>query len=224
MSFMQDRWQTIDWSLGLGQIIALVLLLFWLWMAWPKEELLQLKRDKSLQTRLFITAFAINGLWLLNASITAGIHVHFLGIVVFMLMFGWRLATLAILLPVAFFSTFVMQKPFDAALYGLLGFAIPIFIAYLFYCKVYQSLPHHVFVYIFGAFINAGLSIVVHILVWATWLWLSGEYAWGYLVDNYLLLMPLLGFPEALLNGMAVTFMVVYRPYWLFDYSDKQYF
>ena len=118
MSFMQDRWHTIDWSVGPGQIVALVLLLFWLWMAWPKEELLQLKRDKSLQTRLFITAFAINGLWLLNASITAGIHVHFLGIVVFMLMFGWRLATLAILLPVAFFSTFVMQKPFDAALYG----------------------------------------------------------------------------------------------------------
>lgn len=223
-NLLLNRWQSIDWSQSASQWLGLLLLAIWLWLAWPKEELLQLKRDKALQSRLFLSTLAINGLWLLNASITAGIHVHFLGIVTFMLMFGWRLATLAILLPVLFFCLFVMQTPFTLGWYGLLGYALPIFVAYLIYCKVYQALPHHVFVYIFGAFINAGLSIVIHILMWSSWLWLSGAYSWQYLIDNYLLLMPLLGFPEALLSGMAITFMVVYRPHWLFDYSDKQYF
>ena len=37
------------------------------------------------------------------------------------------------------------------------------------------------------------------------------------------ILIPLLAFPEALLNGMAVTLLVVYQPQWLFDYSDREY-
>lgn len=103
-NLLLNRWQSIDWSQSASQWLGLLLLAIWLWLAWPKEELLQLKRDKALQSRLFLSTLAINGLWLLNASITAGIHVHFLGIVTFMLMFGWRLATLAILLPVLFFA------------------------------------------------------------------------------------------------------------------------
>ena len=40
--------------------------------------------------------------------------------------------------------------------------------------------------------------------------------------ENYLMITPLVMFPEALLNGMAVTLMVVYRPN-LVTFNDKQY-
>ncbi|WP_110457539.1 energy-coupling factor ABC transporter permease [Shewanella algidipiscicola] len=223
--FLLQRLSDIDWHLGGAQLLAMLLLLVWLWAIWPSTDIKALINDKALQSRLLLTAFAINGLWLLDASITDGIHLHFLGLVTLMLMFGWRMATVIALLPVLFFTTFILQQPFDFAFYALVAIALPLFLCYAVYSKVYQHLPHHLFIYIFcAAFINGLLSMVFHMGAWSAWLWLSGDYPWDYLVDNYLLLIPLLGFPEALLNGMAVTIMVVYRPQWLYDYSDRHYF
>jgi len=223
--FLRQRVSEIEWGITSGQLLALALLLVWQWAIWPSEEMKILLRDKALQSRLLLTAFAINGLWLINASITVGIHLHFLGLATLMLMFGWRLATFIALLPVLFFSTFVLKQPFDFAVYGLVAVSLPLFLCYVVYSQVFKYLPHHLFVYIFcGAFMNGFLSILFHMLPWSGWLWMSGVYDWSYLTDNYLLLIPLLAFPEALLNGMAVTLMVVYRPNWLYDYSDRTYF
>ncbi|MCG9723436.1 energy-coupling factor ABC transporter permease [Shewanella sp. Isolate7] len=224
-AFLLQRWSEINWQLGGAQLLAMVVLALWLWAIWPVEDVKALLKDKALQTRLLLAIFFVNALWLIDASITPGIHAHFLGIVTLMLMFGWRLATLALLLPVAFFATFMLKLPLDFAIYGLVAIALPLFLSYVVYSQVFKYLPHHLFVYIFcGAFMNAFLCIVFHILCWSTWLYLSSDYDWSYLADNYLLLIPLLAFPEALLNGMAVTLMVVYRPEWLYDYSDRTYF
>ncbi|MFV7785062.1 energy-coupling factor ABC transporter permease [Shewanella marisflavi] len=224
-AFLLQRWSEIEWLLDVAQVLAMALLALWLWAIWPSEDVKSLLKDKALQTRLLLAIFFINALWLIDASITPGIHAHFLGLVTLMLMFGWRLATLALLLPVAFFATFMLKLPLDFAIYGLVAIALPLFLCYVVYSQVFKYLPHHLFVYIFcGAFLNAFLCIIFHILCWSTWLYLSTDYDWAYLVDNYILLIPLLAFPEALLNGMAVTLMVVYRPEWLYDYSDRTYF
>ncbi|GIU40114.1 energy-coupling factor ABC transporter permease [Shewanella colwelliana] len=223
--FLLQRISEINWQLSLTQALAIAALLVWLWAIWPSVDIQRLGKDKPLQTRLLLSAFAVNTLWLINASITPGIHVHFLGLVTLMLMFGWRLATVAALLPVLFFTTFMFKSPFDVGLYGLIAIALPLFLCFVVYSQVFKYLPHHLFIYIFcGGFINAFLSIIFHMSAWSIWLWLSTDYNWNYLLDNYLLLIPLLGFPEALLNGMAVTLLVVYRPDWLYDYSDKRYF
>ncbi len=106
----------------------------------------------------------------------------------------------------------------------LFAVCLPLLLALTVHSLSYHKLPKHLFVFIFVAgFLNAGLSVVSHILAWSTYLWASTDYSATYLVDNYLLLIPLLGFPEALLNGMAVTLLVVYRPEWLYDYSDRVY-
>ncbi len=224
MDFLNQRFSEIDWSYSQGQWASIAILLFWLWLIWPSDEFSDLLKNKQRQTQTLIAATFLIALWLINASVIKGIHVHFLGLVVLMLMYGWRMATVICILPVLFFATFVFKLPFDFAIYGLLGICLPLFLCFVFYSQVFKFLPHHLFVYIFcGGFINAFLSIVFHILAWATWLWMSTDYNWAFLSDNYLIIIPLVGFPEALLNGMAITLLVVYRPEWLYDYADNTY-
>ncbi|ACA85133.1 energy-coupling factor ABC transporter permease [Shewanella woodyi] len=222
--FLARTVNELDWNSGPEQLIFMGLLLLWLWLIWPSDEFKALLTDKAKQTQILLASVALNALWLLNANVTQGIHVHFLGLVTLMLMYGWRMASVISILPVLFFTIFVIKSPFDFAIYGLLGINLPLFLCFIVYSQIFKYLPHHLFVYIFGgAFINAFLSIVFHILLWAAWLWLSTDYDWAFLRDNYLLIIPLLGFPEALLNGMAITLLVVYRPQWLYDYSDSTY-
>ncbi len=85
-------------------------------------------------------------------------------------------------------------------------------------------MPKHLFVYLFvAAFFNGALTMVVHLLLISGWMYVSGLYLWGYIVDNYLALLPLLLFPEALLNGMAMTLLVVYKPEWVRTFADRDY-
>ncbi|MCL1130218.1 energy-coupling factor ABC transporter permease [Shewanella sairae] len=199
-------------------------MVLWLWALWPKAELAKLIKNSAQQTHILIVTVSLTGLWLLNASMTPGIHVHFLGIVVLLLMFGWRMASLIALLPTLFFAVFVFKQPSEFAIYALLGVCLPIFCCFLIYSQMFKYLPHHLFIYIFcGAFLNGFLSIMFHILAWSIWLTATTDYSWEFLSHNYLVLIPLLGFPEALLNGMAITLLVVYRPDWLYDYSDRTY-
>ena len=173
LDFWAKRFAEIDWNISPLQGLSLLLLGLWIYAIWPKEELLQVVKDKGLQWRLLLTLIAVNTLWLLNASIQVGLHLHFLGIVTCLLMFGWRLATVALLLPSAFFSIFVLKQPDEFGAFGLFAIALPLFCAFMLYSRSYHLFPKHLFVFIFvGAFINAGLSTVFHQFSWAFWLWL----------------------------------------------------
>lgn len=224
IGFIHSLFNGIDWAFSVGDYVLSIILILWLWALWPKAELAKLIKNSAQQTHILIVTVGLTGLWLLNASVTPGIHVHFLGIVVLLLMFGWRMASLIALLPTLFFAVFVFKQPSEFAIYGLLGVCLPIFCCFLIYSQMFKYLPHHLFIYIFcGAFLNGFLSIMFHILAWSIWLTATTDYSWEFLSDNYLVLIPLLGFPEALLNGMAITLLVVYRPDWLYDYSDRTY-
>ncbi|WP_412503167.1 energy-coupling factor ABC transporter permease [Shewanella chilikensis] len=222
--YLQPLWDQIQWQPDLADIFYLLVLIGWFAWIWPQWDWQQLLGDKSLQWRALFCTLAVNGLWLLNASVTEGIYVHFLALVTLMLIFGWRLASVLMLLPVSFFCLFVCHQPWMLGPMMLFGVCLPLLLALTVHSLSYHKLPKHLFVFIFVAgFFNAGLSVVSHILAWAVYLWFDMDYGAAYLVDNYLLLIPLLGFPEALLNGMAVTLLVVYRPEWLYDYSDRVY-
>ncbi len=98
----------LDWHYGPEQLILMGLLLLWLWLIWPSDEFKALLTDKAKQTQILLASVALNALWLLNANVTQGIHVHFLGLVTLMLMYGWRMASVISILPVLFFTTFVI--------------------------------------------------------------------------------------------------------------------
>ena len=101
---------------------------------------------------------------------------------------------------------------------------IPAAVTYVAYAVIYHRLPRHPFIYIFlNAFIAAAVAIAATHLAHAAWALTTAMLTPKQVWENYLMITPLVMFPEALLNGMAVTLMVVYRPNWLVTFNDKQY-
>jgi len=46
---------------------------------------------------------------------------------------------------------------------------------------------------------------------------------WSQAMEQGIELLPLLAFPEGLMNGMAVTLMAVYRPQWLATFDERKF-
>ena len=44
---------------------------------------------------------------------------------------------------------------------------------------------------------------------------IDGIYSWDTVIDNYMLLIPLILFPEGFINGVTMTLLVVYKPEWV---------
>lgn len=221
--FWHNLWVSIDWHFTFADGVAIVLLLIWLWIIWPKDDLIGLLANKERQLRALLSLSAIMGLWLFNAGVHGLLQLHFLGLVTLMLMFSWRLASVLALLPCAFYCLVVLKQPWLFGAYALMGVCLPLYLAFVIHNRGFYWLPNNVFVLIFVAgFFNAGVSQVSHEGFWSLWLWASDMQPAEVLWQDYLSLSVLMVFPEALLNGMAVTLLVVYRPQWLSDYSDRK--
>ncbi|MFH7565113.1 energy-coupling factor ABC transporter permease [Oceanimonas smirnovii] len=198
--------------------VGLVLLAAWR-VNWPA-----LLADKRRQHLCFGGAIALVPLWMLQAGIRDGLEIHFLGLTTLALMLGWRLgllmATLALLLVTGF--GFETWSEFGVNL--LLGVILPVSFSYFLFLVTYSYLYRHLFVYIFVAgFFNAALTISVKTAALAAYMVWSGEYSWQIVQSDYLTILPLLLFPEALLNGMAITLLVVFRPQWMCTFYDRDY-
>ena len=51
----------------------------------------------------------------------------------------------------------------------------------------------------------------------------AGAFSLEKLSDTYLLFLPLMFFPEAVLNGWLVSIMVGFRPHWIGSFRDEEY-
>lgn len=181
-------------------------------------------RNKQQQHLIFGTAACLFVLWLFKAGIFEGLDVHFLGLSVLTLMLGFRNAIIAsfIALLGANITGYGTWENFGVN--GLLGTILPISTTYLFYMLSFHRIPRQLFVYIFVcAFFPAALSIALKTLSLGAFYYIEGTYTWDIVFDNYVLLIPLLVFPEALLNGMAITLLVIYQPTWVYTFHDKFY-
>ena len=106
----------------------------------------------------------------------------------------------------------------------LLGVIAPLSASYLLFLLTYSYLTRHLFVYIFVAgFLNAALTITLKTLLFSGFMVWSDQHSWQVVLDNYLSVLPLVLLPEALLNGMAITVLVVFKPEWLCTYRDRDY-
>lgn len=181
-------------------------------------------RNKQQQHLIFGTAACLFVLWLFKAGIFEGLDVHFLGLSVLTLMLGFRNAIIAsfIALLGANITGYGTWENFGVN--GLLGTILPIGTTYLFYMLSFHRIPRQLFVYIFVcAFFPAAFSIALKTLSLGAFYYIEGTYTWDIVFDNYVLLIPLLVFPEALLNGMAITLLVIYQPTWVYTFHDKFY-
>lgn len=65
--------------------------------------------------------------------------------------------------------------------------------------------------------------IAIKMLLLGGYYSLQGTYDWITIKDNFIVLIPLMLFPEGMLNGMTMTLLVIYKPHWVYTYQDKFY-
>lgn len=184
----------------------------------------RLRNNPDFQHLTFASVFVLFLLWSVRAGIKTNLDIHFLGLTTLTMMYGWRfshlLAVIVALLLVLTGSITLASLPMIL----LISSTLPIVISYSLFALSYHYLPRNIFVFIFVAgFFNAILNTAIHLLLTATYLNLSDRYDWATLYENYLALIPLVAFPEGLLNGMALALLVVFKPEWVRVFSDRNY-
>ena len=166
---------------------------------------------------------AILVLWQLKAALHPLMPLHFLGITTLTLMAGARGALLAgSLLAV---TNGLWHDTLSSLTLDLLCLvAVPVLISRSALFVVRALLPSHLFIYIFVAgFLGGALALSGGYGLRSLLLAQSGLVSWPQAMSQGIELLPLLAFPEALMNGMTVTLMAVYRPDWLATFDDRRF-
>lgn len=163
-------------------------------------------------------------LWSIKTGIKPGLNFHLLGATLLVLMFGLRLAIVALGVVLTGVTIAGMAGWSALGVNWLLTGVLPAGFSYLLYMTVDRKLPNHLFVYIFvNAFIGGGAAVVMTGIASSLLLVVSGTYAGHYLVEHYLPYFLLMGWSEAMVTGMTVTLMTAFRPAWLVTFSDARY-
>ena len=206
----------------------------WLWSfaalyAWLLSRALRWADWKRLADNVQLNVFlgavvCLLLMWTLRTEVQPGFVWHLSGMVTLTLMFGWSLAVIAGSL--ALFATTIVGLNDWAGLVpsALVFIVLPAGLNQLILGLARAYLPKHYFVYVFiNAFLAGGLVSVITAFV-ATGLLLSAEaYSMQTLSDTYLLFLPLMFFPEAVLNGWLISIMVGFKPHWVGSFRDEEY-
>jgi uncharacterized membrane protein len=204
---------------------ALVLLVVYIaiivWAVLPVAK--QLVQPK-VQHLVFGSAAAVSTLWWFRTGIYDGLDVHFLWLTALTLTLGWRWALLSSGIAMLVMASMGIVGLNELGIYGIVGAVIPVMFAFFMYMLAYHKLPKHFFVYVFFCSFFVGmLSIALKMTLFGVYFSLTDTYSWDVVVDNYLILIPLLLFPEGLLNGMTMTLLVIYKVDWVATFYDSQY-
>lgn len=170
------------------------------------------------------TIFGLTLLWSINASIAFGFTFHLLGVSLFTLMAGSRLALIGTALVVAIVTALRDGWWANYALNMLAMGAVPVLVTAGTLRVAERWLPPNYFVYLFvvaffgsaSAMISAGLLASVAAVLG------SGQPA-AVIFDQYFPYFIYLGFGEATLTGMLTSLLVAYHPAWVTTFDDARY-
>jgi uncharacterized membrane protein len=168
---------------------------------------------------LLASAVSLMVLWSIKTGVKPGLDFHILGATVLTLMFGWPLALLDLALVVLGTTLAAESIAWQAlSLNFLVMGAVPVAVSHAIFRFVDRHLPNHFMVYVFlCAFFGGALAMA------ATGLAATAVMALYYLTSHYLPYFILMGWSEAILSGMAITLMAVYRPQWVVTFDDQRY-
>jgi len=184
----------------------------------------RLLRANRLENLFLAMVVVIAGLWLMRAGVHPGLEVHLLGATVLTLMFGWRLAIVN--------GTLVLAALSALGVHGWGGFGvnlailvvIPVLCSHWIGALAYRWLPHHLFVYLLVCGFFGGIAALLAsagsaALLW----WLTGPYGGSVILSDFIIILPLLAFPEGFMTGTIMTMLVVFKPEWVRSFDDRDY-
>ena len=110
------------------------------------------------------------------------------------------------------------------AVNGLCLVVVPAFLSYGIHQLVDKKLPKNFFIYLFlCGFIGSSLVVAVSGLMVSGVLWLDGVYPWSKITHEYVSYLPLIMFPEGLMNGILMTGIMVFYPDWIRTFNARLY-
>ncbi|MCV2885200.1 energy-coupling factor ABC transporter permease [Aestuariibacter sp. AA17] len=206
------------------QIIGLLAYIASLFFTVRHLDLKQLVEDKKLQHLVFGCAASVFILWMFRAGIYDGLNVHFLWLAALSLILGLRWAIVCSFISLLGVTIAGLENWAMFGINGVLGALIPLSVSYLIYNLSFHKLPRHFFVYVFiCAFFPGAILIALKMALLGGYYFVDGFHDWNTVKDNFLILIPLMLFPEAMLNGMTMTLLIIYKPTWVYTFYDKFY-
>ncbi|CAM3918589.1 hypothetical protein CCOS865_00898 [Pseudomonas reidholzensis] len=209
-----------DTSLMLGWL-GLIPVLIW---AAVHTRWVELFTDRRRQHLLFGTVFALFALWLVRRDFDTGVSYHFIGMTAVTLLLDWPLAVLGGF--IAQIGLLLLGRQDLAALgvNGLLFIGLPVLVTEVCAILVERGQPRNLFVYIFcSGFFAAALSALLCLTAALSLLWLDGRFAMPEWLTDFVGYLWLIIFPEAFINGMVVSALVVFCPEWLETFNRTRY-
>ncbi len=151
-------------------------------------------------------------------------EVHFLGMTAVTLILGWPLAVVAAVLASVCTAAVHLQPWTNVAYEALLLGAVPASLSALALWIVERFLPKNPFVFILGvSFFGAIMAAALTRVLVAGYLILAGAGDPAAVLGQTRTILLLTSFPEGVINGIAVTTLVVFRPQWVRRFNATRY-
>ncbi|PAU66024.1 hypothetical protein BZL41_03555 [Pseudomonas sp. PIC25] len=207
-------------SQWLGWALYLPILL---WAAW-RAPWLELFSDMRRQHLLFGTVLALFFLWLVRRDFDSGLSLHFIGMTAVTLLLDWPLAILSGLSAQLGLIVIGRQDVAALGMNGVLLVLIPVLVTEVCATLVERAQPRNLFVYIFcSGFFPAALSALFCVLAGLGVLWIDGRFPMPPWIEEFAGYLWLVMFPEAFINGTAISALVVFYPDWLETFNRSRY-
>lgn len=209
-----------EFSLLLNIFACAILLLALFFINWK-----QLFSTPSIQHVVGFCSIALLCVWLIRAGISEGLGIHFFLITAVHLLLGWQLAVWT--------AAFAMLGTIAAGAESFSGFGINMLVSVITplltnYCvwKLHdRSSLNNPFSFIFlVACLGAACSVVTGGLAMSLILLGNEIYPLDTIVNQFWIYVPLIALPEATINGLIITVLIVYVPEWVRLFDTKRYY
>jgi uncharacterized membrane protein len=180
--------------------------------------------DSEAQQVYFGAVVVVLLLWLMHGGIQRGLDYHLLGATGLTLLFEWQFALFAISLVLAV-TTWQGTAGWEAfGINALVMGMVPIAFTRLLLYASQRWLAHNYFIYVFvNAFLAGALSILLAGLASGALQQVAAVQPGDTVVNNFLMILPMLMFGEGFMNGAALSLIVAYRPAWVSTFHDRWY-
>ncbi|MEQ7921210.1 energy-coupling factor ABC transporter permease [Xanthomonas sp. WHRI 1810A] len=193
------------------------------WAIW-RSPWVELFSDVRRQHMLFGTVFALFLLWLVRRDFDTGVSYHFIGMTAVTLLLDWPLALVGGCVAQLGLLVLCRQDLAAMGVNGLLFIALPVLITEACSRVVERLQPKNPFVYIFcSGFFAAALSALLCLVAALGVLWWEGLFAMPEWLEDFVGYLWLIIFPEAFINGVVITALVVFCPEWLETFNRTRY-